>query len=311
MLKLSIVSPFYNGQEYIEAFYHQISESVKELNVGYEIILIDDGSSDSSLEKVKHFAEVDSNLIVLQLSKNFGHHKAMMAGLAQAQGEYVFLIDSDLEEDPSLIKPFWTYMQEVDNVDVIFGVQNQRKGKLSEKLSGWLFYTLFNVISSVKIPRNLSTIRLMTRDYVSALLLHQEKNIFLAGLMQLNGFQQHAYKFTKLSRGKSSYTIGKKLRLLVDAVTGFSSAPLIYIFYLGLFITTFSMSFAVYYTIRQLMYQHGVSGWTSLMVSIWFIAGIIIFSLGLIGIYLAKIYTEVKNRPNHIIKEVFNKKENC
>ena len=305
-MKLSIVSTLYFSAPSLVDFYNRIkTEATKVAPDSYEIILVNDGSPDESLTTAIDLAETDPNLIVINLSRNFGHWKAMMTGLKYATGKKIFIIDSDLEEEPEYLSLFDAELK-YRQCDVVYGVQTERKGKLFEKLSGLIFWKIFNFFSNVKVPSNQTTARLMTSEYVSALLLHQEREIFISGLWQLTGFDQQALSVSKLSISESSYTLRKKLSLFVNGITSFSNSPLIAIFYFGLFISLTSFVYIINLVINWTFFLSPPDGWTSVMASIWLLGGIIISFIGIIGIYLSKIFIETKQRPYTIIKKIYN-----
>ena len=306
-MKLSIVTTVYKSSEYIEEFYIRISKEVQKITQDYEIIFVDDGSPDDSLNKVLKFFEKDSRIKILELSKNFGHHKAIMTGLSFAKGTFVFLIDSDLEEPPELLGQFWKEFHNQKNLDVLYGVQDIRRGRLFERFSGYMFYKIFNIISNCEIPKNLITTRLTTQAYNQALISHKERDIFLAGLWVTSGFNQRALSVKKLSYSKSSYKINTRLSLALTAIVSFSTFPLQLIFIIGTMITMFSFFYITFIIYKNIFLNITVSGWSSLIVSIWFLGGFIIFSIGIIGVYISKIYNETKQRPITIIKEKYEK----
>lgn len=159
-MRLSIVTTLYKSSQYVDAFYKRISKEAKKVTEDYEIIFVDDGSPDDSLKKCVFLYEKDKKVKVIELSRNFGHHKAIMTGLSYAKGDFVFLIDSDLEEEPELLGKFWKELQSEEDLDVVYGVQEARKGNWFEQWSGDLFYKAFNTISHVNVPKNLITCRL-------------------------------------------------------------------------------------------------------------------------------------------------------
>jgi len=304
-MKLSIVTTLYHSSEYINEFYKRVSAVAQQL-VGedYQIIFINDGSPDNSLEIAISLTKIDPYVIVVDLSRNFGHHKAMMTGLSHAEGELVFLIDSDLEEEPEWLITFSEKIK-ASTYDVVYGVQNQRKGDLFERLSGQWFWHMFNKMTGMSLTENSVTSRLMTRRYVKALLLHQEREIFIMGLWHITGFTQVPQEIKKHSSSKSTYTLRKKMSLLVNAITSFSNTPLISIFYLGLLISLLSGTYITYLIIQWLFLFKPLLGWTSVIASIWFLGGLTMSSLGIIGIYLSKIFLETKKRPNTIVREIY------
>jgi putative glycosyltransferase len=245
---------------------------------------------------------------VVELSRNFGHHKAIMTGLIHARGALVFLLDSDLEEEPELLHKFYEEMNRT-GADVLFGVQDQRKGKLFERVSGSLYFKVFNLFSTHPIPTNHITARLMTREYVAALIGHQEREFVMSGLWALTGFKQVPVKVRKHHKGTSSYGLRWKISHLVNAITSFSNKPLVLIFYLGCFIVLVSSIAAIDLIVRKLFFGALMEGWASLIVSIWLLGGLTIFCLGVIGIYLAKVFIEVKQRPYTIVKQTYGIKD--
>ncbi|PPA05238.1 glycosyl transferase [Pseudomonas sp. MWU12-2312b] len=307
-MKLSIVATLYQSAAYLAEFHRRASSAAQTL-VGddYEIVLVNDGSPDNSLETAVQLTEQDQHVVVVDLSRNFGHHKAMMTGLAHATGEQIFLIDSDLEEEPEWLLAFAQQMAE-DNSDVIYGVQERRKGNLGERITGRWFYGLFRLLTGLNLPENIVTARLMTRRYVDALLSHQEREVFMAGLWYITGFTQSPRLIKKHSTSETTYTFRRKMSLLVNSVTSFSNAPLIGIFYIGLGISIMSCIYIVYLLIIKLTLATPVDGWTSVMASIWLLGGMIISFIGIVGIYLSKIFSETKQRPYTIVRHVHGKR---
>lgn len=306
-MKLSIVTTLYKSSLYIEEFYTRISKEAQKITQDYEIIFVDDGSPDDSLEKAVALYEKDSKVKVIELSRNFGHHKAIMTGLSHAKGEFVFLIDSDLEEEPELLEKFWIELHKEKDLDVVYGVQKSRKGGWFEKWSGGLFWKLIDFMSPMKIPSNVITARLMNYKYNQSLIKYKESEIFIDGIWIHAGFKQKALEVKKGSHSETTYTLKRKLSLFVNAITSFSSKPLIYIFYIGLITTFFSIIFILKLVLDKLFFGLAFEGWTSLIVSIWFFGGLIILLLGVIGIYLSKIFIEVKQRPYTIVKNYYDR----
>lgn len=293
---LSIVTTLYRSSSYLPSFCERVAASASSLGVSYELILVNDGSPDDALHVGRGLLERYPTLKIVDLSRNFGHHAAIMEGLRHASGDRVFLIDCDLEEPPEVLLEFWAALSDPE-LDVVYGVQEQRKGGWFERFSGTLFYRLFNRISSHPVPLNLLTVRLMRRAYVDALLLYQERELFLGGIFSVAGFHQQAHPVAKHDKGSSTYTLGRKIDLFVNSVTSFSSRPLVWIFYLGSFIVFASLVAGFALVIRALLSGTYLTGWPSLMVSIWFLGGLCLFSIGIVGIYVSKIFTEIKGRP--------------
>ena len=296
------------SSSYINEFYERVKAVVSQLTDDYEIIMVDDGSPDDSLVKAKELCAKDSKVVVVELSRNFGHHKAMMTGLAHAKGERVFLLDSDLEEQPEWLSSFSEQMDKED-CDVVYGVQEKRKGNKFEQLTGELFYRLFNKVTGVDLPRNIVTARLMTYDYVRALVSFSEHEIFLAGIWHITGFKQSPQVITKFSTSETTYTIRHKMAVVVNSVTSFSHRPLSSIFYFGLVVFMISTLYICYLSYSWLFSSKPLTGWTSVMASIWLLGGLIISFIGIVGIYLSKIYSESKGRPYTIIRRIHGRTE--
>lgn len=301
---LSVVATLYRSAPGLAEFHARATAAARALaGDSYEIVFVNDGSPDDSLDRAIAIAGADPHVVVVDLSRNFGHHKAMMTGLDHARGERIFLIDSDLEEDPAWLAEFDSVMARTGS-DMVYGVQATRKGGTFERWSGEAFYTLFNWGTGLNLPRNLVTARLMTRRYVEALLLHREREVFLAGLLQVTGFAQTPVEVGKLSLSPTTYTLRRKLALLVNSITSFSNAPLVFIFHVGVTISVLAMGYILWLVVNRVFFSAVQSGWTSLIASVWLVGGLNILFLGVIGIYLSKIFIETKQRPYTIVRSI-------
>ncbi|GLQ88093.1 glycosyltransferase family 2 protein [Dyella flagellata] len=304
-MKLSIVATLYQSAAYIAEFHRRASDEARQLVGGdFEIVLVNDGSPDHSLDLAVALTETDDHVVVVDLSRNFGHHKAMMTGLAHARGERIFLIDVDLEEEPEYLSVFANHMQS-EPCDVVFGVQAERKGGWLERWSGKWFYILFRAATGMALPANAVTARLMTRRYVDALLRHEEREVFINGLWYITGFTQIPKAIKKHNTSTTTYSLQKKFSLFVNSITSFSNAPLVGIFYTGLSISLLAIIYTIYLIFRWLFFARPLIGWTSVMSSIWLIGGLIISFIGVVGIYLSKIFSETKQRPYTIVRQVY------
>lgn len=304
-MKLSIVSTLYQSAPHLEEFYSRASQAAETL-VGdeYEIVLVNDGSPDDSLAIAVGLSESDAHVTVVDLSRNFGHHKAMMTGLDHARGDLIFLIDCDLEEEPEWLSDFHNILQAGEH-DVVFGVQSQRKGNWFERITGKLFYKIFNALSGIELPQNLVTARLMRARYVKALLQHKEREITIAALWYITGFDQKAHRVKKLSSSATTYSIRHKVSLMTNAITSFSNAPLVMIFNFGVMVSSIATLYILYLLFNWAFLARPLSGWTSLMGSIWLLGGLVISFIGVIGLYLARIFTETKQRPYTIVRQIY------
>lgn len=305
-MELSVVTTMYNSAPYLREFYDRISASARLIAGSYEIIFVNDGSPDGSLALAREFLEKDARVRIVDLSMNFGQHRALMTGLEHARGDKVFYIDSDLEEAPELLEEFNRVYAQEEDCDVVYGVQKIRQGDLWQRITGWLFYVIVNLLADVKTYPNITTLRLMSGRYVKSLIGFREREMYLAGLWQLTGFRQIPVYIDKKIKGKTAYTFSRKVGILINAVTSFSSKPLMLIFYAGLSISFFSGLYIIYLIYCKLFLAR-LPGYTSLIVSVWFLGGLILFSLGVIGLYISKTFIEVKNRPYTIIKKIYER----
>ena len=297
------MTTLYRSADHLAEFHARMTAAAARLVPDYELILVDDGSPDRSLDVALAICASDPRVRVIELSRNFGHHRAMMTGLAHARGALVFLIDCDLEEQPEWLEGFLARLHET-GADVAYGVQDARKGSWFERLSGDLFYRVFNLLSDFPVPGNVSTARLMRRKYVRSLVAHRDRELFIAGLWAATGYRQVSMLVTKRSLSPTTYTLRRRIHLLIDAVTSFSRRPLVLVFYLGIAIVLISTSAAGYLMWRQIS-SGFLPGWASLIVSVWILGGLTLFSIGLIGIYLSRIFIESKRRPLTIIRKVY------
>jgi putative glycosyltransferase len=231
-----------------------------------------------------------------------------MTGLSHARGELIFLIDSDLEEDPELLERFHEELK-ATGADAVFGVQARRKGRLFERVSGTIFFKLFNLLSAQPVPVNVVTARLMTRRFVSALIAHREREVVISGLWAMTGFKQIPVTIKKHHRSASTYNLRRRISHFVNAITSFSSKPLVFIFYLGCVIFGVSCVAAADLLVRKIFFGTLLAGWPSLIISIWLMGGLIIFCLGVVGIYLSKVFIEVKRRPYTVIRKIYEREQ--
>jgi putative glycosyltransferase len=298
----------YRSAPYLREFHQRVSAAAAQLTPDFEIVFVNDGSTDDSLDIALQLVKDDPRVRVVDLSRNFGHHKAMMTGLAHSRGRLVFLLDSDLEEDPALLLDFRPEMERT-GADVVYGVQNWRKGGWFEKVSGRVFYTVFNWLSPVRVPRDVLTARLMTRRYVDSLVAHRDREVFLLGLWTITGFAQVPFVARKVSKARTSYDFARRVSLLVNSVTSFSNRPLVYIFYLGLLISVAASVAGAVLIVRRVFNGVFLAGWPSLIVSVWLLGGMTILSLGVIGIYLSKIFSETKDRPYTVVRAIHGQGE--
>ncbi len=303
-IELSIVTSLYKSSRYVHDFYLQACRVAGVLNLSIEIIFVNDGSPDDSLDLAINIHRRDPRVKVIDLSRNFGHHRALMAGFSYASGQLIYVTDVDLEESMDFLAICYGRMRQGD-CDVVYGYQEQRKGRLFERLTGGFFWWLFNALSSTKLPRNIVTARLMSRRYMLSLLQHRESDPFMAGLWMLTGYVQVGVPIVKASLGTSSYSLRKRLAQTVTSITSFSARPLLLSAIVGIVICAIAFALVAYLVARWLLFGNTVEGWTSVIISVWIIGGVNLFFIGLVGLYISKIFSEVKQRPNAIVRAVY------
>jgi len=308
-MKLSIVSTLYKSENFISEFCERISAAAQQwAGADFELILVNDGSPDASLECALAIRSSNPHVKVVDLSRNFGHHTAIVAGLEVAKGDYVLLMDCDLEEQPEWLSVFAEKMHD-EQADVVFGVQKQRTASATSNFLGETFWSMLNFMSHVKIPANPMTCRLMSRRYVNALLSVQDRVLYLAGTFAWTGFKQVSVPLTKTSRlhsQASSYNLSRKLIQVADSFASFSAVPLTMLFVIGFFIWAGSIGFAFFILLEKLLFPETIlSGFTSIMISVWFLGGSIILGLGILGLYIGKIFQEAKRRPQFIVRDIY------
>lgn len=308
MIEISVITTTFNSSLSIKDFDQRIRRSLNKLVRNFEIIYVDDGSSDKSPEILKEICNSDSNTRAIIFSRNFGHHKAIMAGIKSSKGEWNFLIDSDLEESPEIIEIFWREKEINPDYEIFVGQQQSRKGGLFERISGNLLWAFINKTTKVRIPKNLITARLFSSRVREGIKSYQEKEIFIAHTFAHIGFGQFVVPISKLRLRKSDYNLEKKIQLAVDGITNVTIRPLQHIFLLGALIscTAFIGIFAVLY--QRITDGISIPGWTSLILTNLLTSGVVLLSLGIIGLYISRIFQEVKGKPSYVIKEIFNDK---
>jgi len=304
---ISVVTTLYRSSKYLDQFVTLCEQALATVGCQrYELVFVNDGSPDDSLAHVLRMRSQRPGIVVVDLSRNFGHHQAAHTGLSVATGDLIFLIDCDLEVSPMVLVDFYREMQ-AQACDVVYGFQETRKGGFVERTGGAVFWKLFNSMSDIPLPPNLLTERLMTRRQVQGLLELGDRNIFLAGMMHWTGFVQIGMPIAKKKReGASTYTFLRRVKLMIDAVTSFSSKPLVWLFNFGAAITTLSFAYGLYLVIDKILHPNQISlGFTTIVALIVLSLGIITMCLGVIGIYLAKVFNQVRGRPMVVIRDVY------
>ena len=304
MEKISVVTALYKSAPYIKEFHRRHLACLEKMGVDFEFIFVDDASPDDSEKIVEELIGLSSRIKLVVLSRNFGQHAAMFAGLAAARGNYIYALDCDLEEDPENITELYRMIRQDPGLDVVYGVLKQRTGGLFRNFFGAAFYRILDAFSDLRIAHDQAWQRIMTRRYVEALLKYTEVETLPAGLMALAGFNQKPLLIDKKYKGSTSYSFQKRLSLAVNSITAFSSRPLALICLFGLGLTALSFLAIVSIVTAKLLGYDFQTGWVSVIASIWCVGGMILSSVGVIGIYLTKVFNQVKGRPLYIIKNI-------
>jgi dolichol-phosphate mannosyltransferase len=307
MKLISIVVPCYNEQEVFDETYKRLTETFEHLDKSkytYEIIFVNDGSKDNTIDLIQKVINSDSRVKGINFSRNFGHQIAITAGLDNCKGDAAVVIDADLQDPPSVILEMVKKWEE--GYDVIFGKRRERAGESTFKLltAKW-FYRFINRLSDVDMPLDTGDFRLMDRNALSQFLKMRETYRFVRGMVAWIGFRQTFVEYGRESRfaGTTKYPLKKMLRLASDAILSFSNTPLKVATFVG-FITSIGAFFGIIYSLYMRLFTDDfVEGWTLLMISVLLIGGIILLVLGIIGEYVGRIYGEIKQRPLYIIQD--------
>lgn len=303
MAEISVVVPVYNEEENIRPLYDRLSETLKALGLSYEIIMVDDGSSDRSAEIISELNKKDGRVKLLSFSKNFGHMIALSAGLDHASGNAVITLDADLQHPPALIPKLvekWKSGAEVVNT-----LRKETRGAgVFKVLSADLFYRLLNKIARINLPPRAADYRLLDRKVVETLKQMKERARFLRGLISWVGFKQGSVEYEADPRfaGKTKYSVGRMFSFALDGITSFSSFPLRLSTYLGLTVAFLSFVYILYAVYIRLFTNRAIEGWTSVLVAVLFIGGVQLIFLGILGEYLGRVYEETKQRPLYIVR---------
>jgi dolichol-phosphate mannosyltransferase len=309
---LSVVIPIYNEESLLGELHRRMTGALSGLpkGIGYEIIYVNDGSSDRSLgilNSLREPARPMQAVRVIDLSRNFGHQKAMTAGLDFARGDLIVMIDGDLQDPPEMILEFIKIWEK--GYDVVYGVRKQRDGETHLKLwSARLFYRLLFTLSEVKMSLDAGDFRLITRKVANALKEIREESRYIRGIVSWLGFKQIGILYHRDPRygGQTKYTLSKMMRLAMDGITSFSEKPLYISSYLGLMVAGIAALFGIWVVIQSILgVSDAILGWSSIIVTILFLGGIQLCCLGILGLYLGRVHALGKKRPLYVIGELY------
>ncbi len=305
-MKISIISPVYLGHNLVDGLVERLKNSLSEMFEQYEIILVEDGSPDNSWEAIENICIKNENVKGIKLSRNFGQHYAITAGLTIATGEWVVVMDCDLQDQPEEILKLFDKTKE--GYDIVYAQRELRQDSVLKKISSKLFYKTFGYLTDSKQDPSIANFGIYNQKVIKSILSMNDHVRFFPTMVQWVGFKSTKINVKHSSRaeGKSSYSWRKLINLAIDNIIAFSDKPLKLTIRLGLFIAILSFLFGSIYIYRYINGEIKVLGFASIVISIWFLSGLIIFILGIIGLYLGKTFDKVKERPTYIISKKIN-----
>lgn len=302
MPHISIVVPVYKAENCLDELYRRLVDALETITADFEIILVEDCGGDHSWEMIERLSASDSRVKGLQFSRNFGQHYGITAGLDHCDGDWVVVMDCDLQDRPEEIPRLYAKARE--GYDVVLARRGKRKDPLLKRVTSWLFYKLFSYLADIEYDEEIGNFRIISRKVVQAFRLMREQLRFFGGLINWMGFPtakidvEHADRFA----GETSYTFGKLLKLAIESIIAYSDKPLRLSIKLGFTLAMLAFLYGLYIIYYALFHGAAVSGWSSLIASLYFIGGIIIAILGILGIYLGKTFDESKKRPLYIVR---------
>ena len=304
-MKLSLVIPIYNEEKIIDTLFNETTCALEQITHDFEIICVDDGSQDNSLQKLVTYHHQDPRLKVIALSRNFGHQAAYTAGLDYAQGDYVVMMDGDLQDPPELIQEMLA-KAEAEHLDIVSGKRVSRQEKIPKRLLIYGFHFIFDKLSGLQDLQDTGNFALMNRRAIDALLSFKEKNRYLPGLRSFIGFRQGAVQYERRSRfeGKEKMNLSRLFKLAFDAIFSFSDVPIRLCLYIGLMGVIICV-LAFFYVLLSKMMGIAPYGWSSTTLGIFFIGFIQLIFLGIMGEYLFRAYKETQGRPLYLIREFY------
>lgn len=301
---ISVVIPVYKAEKILDELYHRLRDALETVNPNFEIVLVEDCGGDRSWDVIERLAAADPRVVGLQFSRNFGQHYGITAGMDQCKGDWVVVMDCDLQDAPEEIPRLYHKAQE--GYDVVLALRGQRQDPPLKRFTSWLFYRLFSYLADIDFSGDSGNFRIMSRQVVKNFNRMREQLRFFGGHVQWMGFPttglqvQHAER----AEGKSTYTFAKLWKLAADTIIAYSDKPLRMAARLGLSMAAVSMAFGAYILVRSLIQSSPIPGWSSLIVSLYFIGGLIIGILGIMGVYLGKAFDETKKRPLYIVRRL-------
>lgn len=305
-MKISVVSPVYKAENIVKELVRQIIENVEPLTPDFEIILVNDASPDESWVQIREICRENPRVKGIDLSRNFGQHYAITAGLSLAQGEWVVVMDCDLQDRPDEIPNL--YKKALEGWDSVFAQRIERRDSFFKRMSSKCFYLLFSYLTDTYQDSSVANFGIYNRKVVNSILSMNDSIRYFPTMAQWVGYDKYYLPVRHSERlaGKSSYHMKRLLKLAFDNIIAFSDKPLRLVVKFGFLLSFLSMCIALYFFIRYTLGDISVLGFASLIVSIWFLSGMIVMLIGVVGIYIGKVFDNTKNRPLFIVKEALN-----
>lgn len=300
---ISVVSPIYMGEKMLDELVERVTKAVSTITENFEIILVDDCGPDKSWEKISEIAKKNSKVKGLKLSRNFGQHYAITAGLDESRGEYVIVMDCDLQDVPEEIPNL--YQKILEGNDIVLARRTERQDNFTKKLFSILFYKVLSYLSGMEFDASVANFGIYKSNVINQLKLMREQIRYFPAFIRWVGFKKTSLNVNHSERveGKSSYNLKKLINLALDIILSFSEKPMRIIIKIGIYISLFSFLFGIYILVKASLNGFSQQGYASIIFSIWFLSGIIILITGVTGLYIGKIFQAVKNRPIYIISE--------
>lgn len=308
-IEISIITPVYGCCKSLNSLYERLNQTLSIITNNFEIIMINDSSPDNAWEAIKELSKKDVRVKGINLSRNFGQHKAITAGLDYAKGNWIVVMDCDLQDQPEEIIKL--YNKALEGYDIVFGRRAERKDSFLKKLSSKLFYKVYDYFTESKIDNTIANFSIISKKVLNILKQMREQNRTYPLFVNWVGFKRTEINIDHSSRdeGKSSYTLSKLINLAIDSIVSQSNKPLKLSIKFGFVVSFLSLIYGVLLIVRYLISGVPVEGWTSVMVSIYFIGGLLFANMGILGLYIGKIFDETKNRPIYIVQETTFERE--
>ena len=309
MKKISFIFPVYNEEQGLDKLYEEINIVLTDLKDKYnlEVIFINDGSKDNSLNKLIELQKRDSNITVINFSRNFNHQMAVTAGIDYCTGDAAIIMDSDLQDPPKVCLELIKRWEK--GYDVVYAQRKTRKDTIFKRFTAHMFYRVLDIFANIKIPKDTGDFRLIDKKVIIEFRKYREKNRFLRGIVPSLGFKQIGVLFDRNERyaGSTNYPLKKMINLALNGITSFSTVPLKMITQFGLLVSLFSFLGIIYAVLVRIFFpSHTVEGTTFIVIAVLFIGGIQMIMLGVLGTYIGRIYIEVQNRPLYIVESIYS-----